>query len=160
MKNKKQEPWTDKNGKLKSTEQLKADCKDWSFDTWERYLMTLEVVTREEYYSTDYIDRNNIESFIEYISEAPNAKRRPLLNKAIKKAISSFSTMEFTAYKYLYLKNLTQTQTAKKMKIKRGSVTNYQKRIFFKVKKVLVEDKIMLPYEALKSNYIKNLDEN
>lgn len=151
------EVWIKKDGTLKSTNQLKEECLSWSFNTWEKYLMTLEVVTRESYQCTQYIDRTNVESFVNYISSTSNSKHRPLLKKAIKKAISSFSPTEFKVYKLLFFKDLNPTEVAKELKVKRGTITKYQERIYKKVKGVLVQDKIMLPYEALKSNYNSTL---
>jgi RNA polymerase sigma factor (sigma-70 family) len=151
--NTKNEIWIKTDGTLKSTDQLKEECQSWSFNTWENYLMTLEVVTRESYQCTQYIDRTNVESFVNYIASTSNSKHRPLLRKAIKKAISSFSPMEFKVYRLLFFKDLNPTEVAKELNVKRGTITKYQERIFKKVKEVLVQDKIMLPYEALKSNY-------
>ena len=151
-------PWINSDGSMKSLNELKLLSSNWSFEIWEEYLRTVEVIGKEQPQCNQYIDRTALESFIHYVSSTPKSKQRPLVKKAVKNAISSLTVNEFKIYQLLFKYELTPLEVAKKLSVNRGSITCYRGRIFEKVKKALIESNISMPYEALKSHYNRNLD--
>lgn len=152
-------PWLNEDKSMKSLEVLKTESQNWSFEIWEEYLRTIEIIGKEQTQSNQYIDRTALDSFVQYIADTPQSRQRPLLRKAVKEAIGSLTTKEFQVFQLLYKYNYSPIQAAKELSVQRGSITNYRDRIFKKVKNAVLDKQIMIPYGALKTHYNNNLRE-
>lgn len=115
----KNNPWLNQNGKPLSDEMLKRVSKDWEADTWERYLKTTEVGTKEKNIRPrkyDEICENLIESIF-YSHEVSDEK-----NIFLRKQIRKLTPKQKEAIRLHYFKRLTLQQTADELKISIDSV--------------------------------------
>lgn len=126
-------PWLDEGGKLLSTEAIKEVSGNWTVETWEYYLLTIEKPLKERLLEPRLYDelaaRQDETVFQKFcISANPNTQ------KLIKLLLEGLSPMQRTVIEKIFFDGRTEREAAELLNISRSSVCVYKKRALDRIK--------------------------
>jgi RNA polymerase sigma factor (sigma-70 family) len=133
-------PWRNEDGSLKSDTELKIICENWNAKMWERYLREYNYAETEVLQSSDYIDRTALESFVSFISSAPDENRFPNLRGVFNLSYKKLNFKEKEIIKLSFEQNLSDSEISKELNKKRDYVRVYKSRALSKIKQVIIEN--------------------
>lgn len=146
-------PWLDKSGELKSLDQLKKECENWTIRQWNEYLMFIDFIGREETVSPQLVDRVQLEDFTAYIASTKKRDLDPNVKKAVNEAIKDLTVNEYTTYKLIYVNGLSTKEVAQKLKVSPSVISERKRFIFNKVKQSLISNEIDFNYSSIKNSF-------
>lgn len=116
-------PWLNGNGSEKSLDEISEICKEWSCETWEDYLKTLEISQSEKNLNKPDL----IESFIHDESHSMadliiETKEFPQMRSFLSTSIKKLKKLERESIEGHYLGGLSQSDVANKIGVHRSTV--------------------------------------
>lgn len=121
--------WLNADGSMKSEQEIKISCVNWSPEMWEEYLKNFES-SQKEMLLEQANDSESLseEKFARLYLNLIQQEEYPKLRKVIKAALYSLPKNEQQVLHALYWEELSQREAAKKLSLSRTTLTNYRDR--------------------------------
>lgn len=138
-------PWLNKNGTIKSDEQIKAISKTWSLETWEQFLS--ETIDQEESYQRElpaFVSDEILDSFPETIWEGKDSDRMDFIAKNLRRICRDYLTpRQQHIVRSTYWEGLSERKIGDLLGISRSSVKTMKNRALEKIKKQILTEKLL-----------------
>ena len=134
------EPWLDENGQPLPMDKLRTLSKEWSYETWENYLSSIETPRKEA------LLRNP--RLVEELSEEEYKKTLPSsmptetishLRTALEKILPCLPKKQRQVLECIFWENLSLSETAKKFGVTKGAIQNTKRRAFVNIMGLMLE---------------------
>lgn len=138
-------PWLNKDGSVKSDEQIKAVSQNWSLETWEQFLAA--TVNQEEAYQSElpiFVSDEILDSFPETIWEGKDSDRMDFIAKELRRICRDFLTpRQQHVIRSIFWEGLSERKIGELLGISRSSVKTLKARALEKIKKQILKEKIL-----------------
>lgn len=136
-------PWLNEDGSEKSEQELRELSKNWSPETWDAYLQTVEIEAQEEMFDED-TDFNELSeedciNFIYTILETPDYQH---LETALHACLKSLPNTQYRVIHEMYWNRLSERQVAKQLSISKGTVQRAKERALEKIREMFLSGQL------------------
>lgn len=125
-------PWTDKDGRLLSEQELESASKDWSEETWDQYLKTLEVSLKES-------QNLDFGSLAHSLCENPFLYSQTTSNEELKTIVEEgllvLTDLERRVLRLIFFESKSEREIATQILVSRSRIQNLKRSALKKLKK-------------------------
>lgn len=124
-------PWTDKDGRLLSEQELERVSRGWSEETWDQYLKTLEVSLKESQSSDFHIHAENLRENLFLYSQTTSSEE---LKTIVEDGLLILTDLERKVLRSIFFESKSEREVASQILVSRSRVQNLKRSALKKLK--------------------------